>query len=213
MRRKLVSGFLVVCFAVIFSGCSGLKEDIKCVMGISTKELEKGRSNAVKKTFNYDFDTCFNKTREILIKKGSYIYAQDKAKKMIAVYLSAASYSADANSDSISTPSGDTTEVGFFFTNIDANNTQIEVTSPSTYAKDTLSGKVFLALEESLIEQKEKLSKVNEKKPQIDQQTAPVKEEPVVSQQQPKVENVILSVQTKPVEQSQTQGATNEKKQ
>jgi hypothetical protein len=40
----------------------------------------------------------------------------------------------------------DTTPVGLFFKEIDKSNTQVEVSSPSTYAKELISEKVFKLL-------------------------------------------------------------------
>jgi hypothetical protein len=117
-------------------GCAGIKEGIRGFWGISTKVLEDGRKDAVKKQFNYDFDACFKKVKETLKRNGSYIYAEDLNKKMIAIYLS----------------EEDTTPVGIFFEEIDANNTQIEVSSPSTYAKESIAK----VLEDSLKQEEKK---------------------------------------------------------
>jgi hypothetical protein len=70
---------------------------------------------------------------------GAYIYAEDAKKKMIAVYISET----------------DTTAVGLFFSPIDANNTEIKISSPSTYAKEFISKKVFFALDKALNPEKE----------------------------------------------------------
>lgn len=130
---KFLIVFLPICF-LLFSllGCETIKEGTRGLLGISTKVLKEGRKNAVKKTFNYDHNTCYIRVKEALKAKGCYIYAADKAKKMIAVYLS----------------EQDTTPVGIFFKDIDASHTQIQVSSPSTFAKDFISISLFSALEE-----------------------------------------------------------------
>jgi hypothetical protein len=61
---------------------------------------------------------------------GAYIYVKDIKKHMIAIYVSET----------------DTTPVGLFFKEIDKSNTQVEVSSPSTYAKELISEKVFKLL-------------------------------------------------------------------
>ncbi len=117
-----------------FIGCATVKETAKGIAGVSTKVLEDARKDAVIKKFNYDYNTCYNKVEGILTQIGAYIYAKDNKKQMIAIYVSEA----------------DTTPVGLFLKAIDANNTQIEVSSPSTYAKEFIAKSVFLALEKSL---------------------------------------------------------------
>jgi len=115
-------------------GCATIKETAKGIAGVSTKVLEVGRKDAIIKTFNYDYDACYNKVVDILKHIGAYIYAKDRKKQMIAIYVSET----------------DTTPVGLFFKVIDTNNTQIEISSPSTYAKEFIARDVFLALEKSL---------------------------------------------------------------
>lgn len=126
-----------------------MKETAKCVAGVSTKALEDGRKDAIKKTFNFDQRTCYNKVLERLKAIDTYIYAEGKKEEMIAVYLHKAN-----QTELIMTESGftitDTTPVGIFFKEIDAKNTQIEVSSPSTYAKEFISTKIFSALEPEL---------------------------------------------------------------
>lgn len=112
-------------------GCATVVEITKGIAGVSTKDLEENRESAIKKTFNYDYDTCYNKTKEILVKMGSYIYAQDPKKQMLAIYISET----------------DTTTVGIFFTKIDSNKTQIEISSRSTYGKERIAKRVFSMLE------------------------------------------------------------------
>jgi len=101
------------------------------IKGVYAQALEDGRKKAVRKTFNYDYETCFSRVKEILQNRGAYIYAQDKAKGMIAIYVSEI----------------DTTAVGVFLKPGGANHTEIEVSSSSTYAKETIAGQIFNALE------------------------------------------------------------------
>ena len=114
-------------------GCATLWEGAKGFAGISTKSIEESRKSAILKKVKYDYNTCYSKTKEILITHiGAYIYAEDLNRHMIAIYVS----------------KEDTTPVGLFFKEIDAANTQIEVSSLSTYAKEFIAGKVFSVLEE-----------------------------------------------------------------
>jgi len=123
---------IIICALIIFmSGCSTIKEAAKGFAGVSTRALENGRKDAIKKTFNLDYKTCYGKVKSILAVSGSYIYAEDKAKKMIAIYISET----------------DTTPVGVFFKEIDSMNVQVEVSSASTYARELISKRIFSGLE------------------------------------------------------------------
>lgn len=131
------SYYFIICtlsLGFLMAGCGTIKEGAKGIAGISTKALEDTRRDAISKTFNYDYGTCYKKTEEILKRIGSYIYAKDRKKDLIAVYVSSA----------------DTTPVGLFFSQIDARNTRIEVSSPSKYGKELISDTVFSSLEKSL---------------------------------------------------------------
>ncbi len=74
-----------------------------------------------------------DKTLELLARIGAYIYTQDQKKNLIAIYVS----------------EQDTTSVGIFFKQIDTQRTQIEVSSPSTYAKELIAKQLFSGLEKS----------------------------------------------------------------
>ena len=115
-------------------GCASIMEMAKGVAGVSTKTLEKNRKSAITKSFNYDYFSCYTMVLDIIKCTEAYIYAQDIKKHMIAVYVSDA----------------DTTPVGLFFKEIDKNNTRVEVSSPSTYAKEFISGKVFPVLDKTI---------------------------------------------------------------
>ena len=122
--------FFAGCF-IFICGCSGIRETVKGLAGVSTKVLEEGRKEAVSRKFNYDYKSCYGLVKASLEKDGSYIYAEDAHKQMIAVYLS----------------QQDTTPVGIFFSEKDAFNTQVEVSSPSTYAKELILNRIIASLE------------------------------------------------------------------
>ena len=135
-----VSLFVVGCLlSLSLIGCATVIEGAKGIFGVSTKSLEEGRKDAAIKTFNHSYDACFDKAKKALNNMGTRIYAQDRKKQMIAVYISEL----------------DTTPVGIFFKSIDANTTQIEVSSPSTYGKEYISKRLFTVLEK-LFNTKEK---------------------------------------------------------
>lgn len=132
MERKTQNAkcFLIL-LSFFISGCATVIEGSKEFAGVSTKVLEENRKDAITKTFNCDYFTCYTRTSDILKHIGAYIYAQDIQKHMIAIYVSGQ----------------DTTPVGIFFKEIDGSHTQVEVTSPSTYAKELIVGRLFGALE------------------------------------------------------------------
>lgn len=130
-RMRVFKYLIFLFFMITVAGCATVTEGVKCVAGVSTKALEDGRKTAIKKTFNFDYVTCDTKVREILKKTGAYIYADKKAEKLIAIYMS----------------ESETTPVGIFFTEVDPLNTQVELSSPSTDAKEIESKKIFNFLE------------------------------------------------------------------
>jgi hypothetical protein len=119
------------CCATVFLGCAGLKEKLKGVAGVSTKVLEESRKDAVSKTVQRDYNTCYLMTKTILDRIKAYIYADDTRKRMIAIYVS----------------EKDTTPVGIFFEEVNSNATQFDVSSPSAFAKNLIAGELFTALE------------------------------------------------------------------
>jgi hypothetical protein len=135
---------MVVCclLSAVLIGCATVKEMGKGFIGVSTKVLEDGRKDALKKSFALDYDRCYLKVKDILSQKtkkdkegqeqGPYIYAQDSKEKLIAIYLS----------------TQDTTPVGIFFTEEAGGNTLIEISSPSIYAKEEISNRIFTGIDE-----------------------------------------------------------------
>ena len=138
--------YFVLLLVFALTGCATVKEGIKCVVGVSTKCLETTRKDAIKKTFNLDYATCESRTRDILKKTNAYIYAEDKAQDLIAVYVSTT----------------DTTPVGIFFDKIDANNTEIEISGPSSDANEIMSKRVFNAIEGKVAEEEKGKSDAKE---------------------------------------------------
>ena len=149
--KNLFFPFSVFCFLFsVLSGCATIKEAGKGFAGISTRVLEDKRKDALKKSFGLDYNSCYSKVKDILNEKGkeSPIYAEDSAKKMIALYLSQT----------------DTTPVGIFFTEETKNKTLIEVSSPSIYAKEFIAKNIFSGIDALLKpESKENKTDVKEK--------------------------------------------------
>lgn len=144
--------------ATVFFGCAAVKEMGKGFVGVSTEVLESKRKDSLKKSFALDYNNCYKEVKELLkgkeIQAGNgiqaenepYIYAEDLNKKMIALYLSQI----------------DTAPVGIFFTEEAKNKTLIEVSSPSSYAKELIAKKIFAGID-VLINPKIKENKINVK--------------------------------------------------
>jgi len=140
--------YLMFLFLIIAAaGCATVTDTLKCVAGVSTNALETWRDEAIKKIFAFDYATTESKVREILKKTGAYIYADVKEKQLIAFYVSEA----------------DTTPVGIFLTQIDASDTQIEISSPSTDAKEIIAKRVFNYLEGKIEEKDTKKGELDAK--------------------------------------------------
>jgi hypothetical protein len=125
---------IILALALLIIGCVGPKEAMKGFLGVSTRELELARKDAVKKSFDINYDLCNAKTLELLNKIKASVYAKDIKNGMIAIYVSET----------------DTTSVGIFFNKLSAGRTEIEVTSRSTYFKNMISQKLFAALEKEI---------------------------------------------------------------
>ncbi len=151
MKKVLLFSAVCLLFCGLV-GCASLVEDAKGVAGLSTKNLEELRKEAIAKTFHYTYKVCLEESKKALQRMGAYIYAEDQKKQMIAVYLS----------------NLDTTPVGIFFKAVDDNNTQVEVSSPSSYGKEYISEKLFFVLEKPF-KQQEKEEKADDKKEPLHQ--------------------------------------------
>lgn len=123
--------YLFLLFLISSCGCVMISDALRSVAAVSTKEVEDTRPKAILKIFNYDYTTIYAKVKATLKRTGGYIYAENTKKKMFAIYVSET----------------DTTPVGIFFKEVDAQNTQVEVASPSTSAKELIAKRIFTRLE------------------------------------------------------------------
>ena len=129
-KNKIICGVVLSGLCGLMCGCAALKEGTKCVVGVSTKVLEDSRKDALTKSFAYDYKATFAKALEALKAMNTYVYFKDSGRQMIAFYVS----------------EQDTTPVGVFFKTVDNANTQVEVSSPSTYAKEFIAKRLFARL-------------------------------------------------------------------
>jgi hypothetical protein len=118
------------CFLLGILGCASIKEMTNGLLGVSTRPLEEARKNSVSKNFDYDYFTVYTRTLDILKQINAYVYRKDISKYMIAIYVSET----------------DTTPVGIFFKETGKDTTRVEVSSPSSYARDAISAKLFSGL-------------------------------------------------------------------
>jgi hypothetical protein len=115
-----------------------LKEVCRGFEGTSTKILEEGRAAAFTKEIPCEYAQCYRLAKDILTRMQVYFYAEDTKKGMLAFYVS----------------QEDTTPVGVFVVSLDQDRTRIEVSSPSTAAKETVSKKLFYDVDVTLSLQK-----------------------------------------------------------
>lgn len=141
-NRGVTILLIVGCWLAVNSlaGCAKMKEGIRSITATSTREVENSRNKSIKKVFECDYFTCYSKTRDALKHIGSYVYAEDKKQDLIAIYVS----------------QKDTTPVGLFFKEIDSAHTQIEISSPSSFARDSIAEKIFANLAASFYQDEKK---------------------------------------------------------
>ncbi len=98
----------------------------KGFFAISTRELEELKSSALVKIFEYDYETCYEKTLALVEKMpDTKIYVQERG--VIAVYCVALN----------------NTPAGIFFEKVDESHTKVLISSPSSMAKDWVASNVF----------------------------------------------------------------------
>ncbi|MCM8796740.1 MAG: hypothetical protein NC923_02520 [Candidatus Omnitrophica bacterium] len=115
---------------VYICGCSSFKESCRGFLGVSTKVLEDERKNAVSEEFDCLRPQCYELVKKALSDHQTYIYYEDKSKNTLALYVS----------------EEDTTPVGIFFKDTARGKTQVEISSPSTYAKELIAKIIFADL-------------------------------------------------------------------
>jgi hypothetical protein len=130
--KRLSALVFLGCFLSGMLGCASITEMARGFLGVSTRCLQEERKNAASHIFDYDYFTAYTRTMDTLKKIQAYVYFKNIKKHMIAIYVSET----------------DTTPVGIFFQEIGKNSTKIEVSSPSSFARDAISAKLFSALVE-----------------------------------------------------------------
>jgi len=136
----------VICsmLSAVLLGCATVKEAAKGFAGVSTQVLEDKRKEALRESFAISYDKAYSLVNDILkeekldketnLLQRSYIYAQDPQQGMIAIYLTET----------------DTTPVGIFLSEDGKERTLIEISSPSTYAKEEIAKRIFGGIKAAL---------------------------------------------------------------
>jgi len=125
MRRIFLISLLLGYCVITLAGCAGLKQGIRGFLGISTKEIENSRDQAIVKIVDYDYSSCYKMVEVRLAEIESYIYT--RRRDLIAVYISPT----------------DTTPAGVFFREIDNQKTELAIASPASDTKEYLADKIF----------------------------------------------------------------------
>jgi hypothetical protein len=129
--KILVSASMLLCVAV--AGCAGgLKEVVRGIEGNSTKVLYETRVTAAVKEFACPAEDCRQRAGEILGEMKTYVYRQEG--ELTAIFVS----------------QQDTTPVGIFVTAAGEDRSRIEVSSPSSAARELIARQLFTCLENSL---------------------------------------------------------------
>ncbi|MFH1190015.1 MAG: hypothetical protein V1682_04925 [Candidatus Omnitrophota bacterium] len=121
--KKMIA---MVSVCIFICGCATSGNVWKEVVGVSTKEVENARPDALTKVFDLNHKTCYDKA-EALLRRMPYVSIYHKDKGMIAVYVI----------------NPNTTAVGIFFKEIDSGHTQVDVSSASTPTKEWVANNIF----------------------------------------------------------------------
>lgn len=111
---------VIVCLLMVIWGCATIREAGKGFLGISTKILEDKRPQAKVLILNYEYLNAYHKVLDKLRENDSFIYK--KTSGLVAFYVS----------------EQDTTPVGIFFTELEKQKTKLEISSPSSMAKENI---------------------------------------------------------------------------
>jgi len=154
----------------LISGCSYLEESAKIFMGTSTKGLNKTRAEAISQTYQCDFDSCFDVVLSLGVKyvggkkyddeeSGSFFGGDEEEKEEEEIIES--EYGDKSFTLFLKNRirgeivfmgiagQVDTTEVGVFFDEWNADTINVEVASKSSLAKEQVALDVFARLDEN----------------------------------------------------------------
>jgi len=159
MKNILKLVFLICLIA--FVGCSFIEETGRVIWGNSIKAMEEARVNAISRTYQGNFDDCFEAVLNLARNKSDVFVESEEdddedvefgdeeeyspeevgtfdvfAKNPVKGYIVVMGIKGNI----------ETTEVGIFFTEVGRRTIKIEVSSASTTAKDKVASYVFKEL-------------------------------------------------------------------
>ncbi|HBG62438.1 MAG: hypothetical protein A2Y03_06685 [Omnitrophica WOR_2 bacterium GWF2_38_59] len=140
--KDIMQRLLFIILLVVVSGCANVTETAKVVLGNSTKALEEGRAEAIKKSYACSYQECFyavlslakNEEPEPLSEKKYFEVFSKKIDKDHIVVMGIPG-------------NVDTTEVGIFFARRSLKSVEIEISSRSSSAKRKVAKAVFKELD------------------------------------------------------------------
>lgn len=140
--KDIMTKLLLIISLVVLSGCVQVTETAKVVLGTSTKALEEGRSQAIKKSYGCSYQECFYAVLSLDRKEDLEPMSEKKyfnvfSKKIDKDYLVVMGIPGNV----------DTTEVGIFFSRRSLKSVEVEITSRSSSAKRKVAKAVFKELD------------------------------------------------------------------
>ena len=138
---KSIEKFFTVIFLMsAVSGCAVVMEPFRILWGSSTRALEQARAQAVSRTYNCDFDACYDAVLKIAKETKYVIFINDRLQERIVV---------------VGIPGNvDTTEVGIFFSEVKKSQVKVDISSLSSTAKEKAAQVIFEGLDTKFKEQK-----------------------------------------------------------
>lgn len=140
--RKKITLIIFILFST--SGCAKIMEPImeppRVLWGSSTRALEAARDQAISKTYNCDFNACYDAVLEIIKERKYVLFINQRSKERIVV---------------LGIPGNvDTTEVGIFFSKLKTSEIKIDISSLSSTAKERVASAIFEELDKKFEERK-----------------------------------------------------------
>ena len=140
MRIRYIRPFLSIVLILPLSGCASVADPLKMIWGSSTKALQEARADSISKTYPCHFDECFDAVLKIAGEEKYKVFMKDRVKGLIDVI----GVKGNVN----------TTEVGIFLDELNADQTKIDIASLSTTAKTKVARAVFDGLDKKFGDRK-----------------------------------------------------------
>ncbi len=130
---------LIAALLILIIGCGPL--EIARLLGVGTRQfIEKGKINL--EEIEADISTCYKETFEVLQEMGAKPYRGNVGRKFIVAFGFHKSYGRKCIN---------TTEVAFFFRELEENKTQVEISSLNYGLSDFIAKKIFSKLKKRIM--------------------------------------------------------------